>query len=209
MNNLIEKFCASFFSALVHPLFMLPYGILLMMQFTFMAMLDIRTKLIFAAVLLGYTIAIPILMFLMMRLFHLIQTLSIRERKERIFPFITVILSYVALAATIHRMHVPVFVIHYVFGAMLALVVVTIITFKWKISAHMTGIGGLLGGVISVSVLMHLMPLSLIVSIIILAGFLASSRIVLQAHTPAQVYAGFVVGLLCVGASPLFSMISF
>lgn len=209
MNNFIEKFCASFFSTLVHPLFMLPYGILLMMKFTFMAMLDVRTKLIFAGVLLGYTIAIPVLMFLMMRLFHLIETLSIRERKERIFPFITVILSYGALAVTIHRMHVPLFVIHYVYGAMLALVVITIITLKWKISAHMTGIGGLLGGVLSMSVLMHLMPLSLIISIIILAGFLATSRIVLKAHTPAQVYAGFVVGLVCVGISPFFSMISF
>ena len=64
----------------------------------------------------------------------------------------------------------------------------------WKISAHSIGIGGLAGLLVSICLRMGLyMPLYITVALL-LCGIVASARLVLQVHTPAQVYLGLLLG---------------
>jgi membrane-associated phospholipid phosphatase len=78
-----------------------------------------------------------------------------------------------------------------------AVVSLTVITFFWKMSAHMIGLGGLLGVVL---VLGSKFPTFEVVypllGAIILCGLVASSRLLLQAHKPLEVYAGLLAGFM-------------
>ncbi|WP_439555797.1 hypothetical protein [Dyadobacter sp.] len=79
----------------------------------------------------------------------------------------------------------------------LSLVVVTCVSFFWKISAHATGIGGVIamlaGLMIRFDEAALLNPLLIA---ILLAGLLLSARLQLNAHSPRQVFAGFLCGVL-------------
>jgi membrane-associated phospholipid phosphatase len=83
-------------------------------------------------------------------------------------------------------------------GAIIALVAVSIINEKWKISAHLTGIGGLLGGICSFALYAHYIPMALIMFVLVMALLLMYARLYLNAHSPLQVVAGFLLGLISV-----------
>lgn len=77
------------------------------------------------------------------------------------------------------------------------LIIAGIITFFWKISAHMMSMGGLIGAVLTISYyVLGTNPYVLFIILFILAGCLGTSRLILQRHTPAQVYIGFGAGLI-------------
>lgn len=83
--------------------------------------------------------------------------------------------------------------------------IATIITYFWKISLHMIGLGGLLAYILLllfVRGLQYGLPSEidiLLSSVILLSGIVGSARLYLCAHTPAQVYVGYIVGFLLVG----------
>ena len=81
-------------------------------------------------------------------------------------------------------------------SAIISLMLTLIINLFWKISAHMIGIGGITG---MGFVLCHLFKnpeLILISSLIFLAAIIAYARLKLDAHTPSEIYAGFIIGFL-------------
>ena len=69
-----------------------------------------------------------------------------------------------------------------------------LINLRWKISIHMTGIGGLFGLIYGLSYSMNMPMIYLLMIIAVIAGVLGMSRMLLKAHTPAQVYVGFLSG---------------
>lgn len=75
-----------------------------------------------------------------------------------------------------------------------------IVTIRWKISMHMTAIGALCGFVFILGMkylgdVINLLPLLILVS-----GLVASARLYLKQHTPAQVYVGYIYGAVAVVA---------
>jgi len=79
----------------------------------------------------------------------------------------------------------------------------TLITIKWKISGHTAALGALLGTLITLNLKYSMNFLGMIIAILLISGAVASSRIYLEKHNPAQVYAGFGLGFLC-----MFSLIA-
>ena len=64
----------------------------------------------------------------------------------------------------------------------------------WKISLHLIGIGGVLGVFLALQIIKGGL-LNLIVALILVSGILAFARLKEKAHSPAQVYAGFLLGV--------------
>jgi membrane-associated phospholipid phosphatase len=127
-----------------------------------------------------------------------IDSLQIEQADQRTTPYIYTIICYGFWAFFVRfTMQLPVVIFWIAIGAIIALIAVTIINHWWKISAHLTGLGGLIGGVCSFALCYNLMPLSLIITMLIVALTLMFARLYLNAHTPMQVVAGFLLGLLC------------
>ncbi len=125
-----------------------------------------------------------------------ISDIYLHNPKERRTPYVY---SFCAccfwcyfLASTLH--------VNWCFVAMamaatVVLLLVTIITNWWKISAHLSFFGALIGGVIGYSWYMSIFPTYLIVALLVVALLLMYARIILKQHTPAQVICGFLLGM--------------
>lgn len=78
-----------------------------------------------------------------------------------------------------------------------SILLVGIISLSWQISAHGVGIGGVVGVIGSLMLKFGLTDLFVpLLLLVMLSGFVASARLRLNAHTPAQVGAGLALGLL-------------
>jgi membrane-associated phospholipid phosphatase len=60
----------------------------------------------------------------------------------------------------------------------------------------MVGIGGLLGAIIGISLRFKSDMFLFIIVLVFISGLVASSRLRLNAHSPMQVFAGFITGFL-------------
>ncbi|MCF0061777.1 hypothetical protein MUK70_21285 [Dyadobacter chenwenxiniae] len=80
-------------------------------------------------------------------------------------------------------------------AATVSLLIVTVVSLFWKISAHATGIGGTIG--MLTGLLMRHDDAQLLIPLIftvLIAGWLLSARLHLNAHTPAQILVGVICG---------------
>ncbi len=134
------------------------------------------------------------------------KSFLLENSKERVFPFLIIAGFYSVLIYFIRL--TPQFneVILVVMSSVtVAILIVAMISNFWKISAHAVGVSGMVALLAAInnripdSTLFY--PLTIL---IILAGCLLSARLYLNAHNPAQILGGTVLGLLVGGFSYIF-----
>jgi membrane-associated phospholipid phosphatase len=186
-------------SVLLHPLFMPTYGMVLFCS----GIGHLNTKLPLAYTILAvsgtlfFTFFVPAAGIWYLWKTKRIDSLHIEDSHQRTAPYISTIISYALWIYFLHYLlQLPSFMSIVAIGAIIALVVVTITNLKWKISAHLTGIGGLLGGVCSFVLYYSTLPLGLVITILAASLILMYARLYLNAHTPLQVVCGLLLGLL-------------
>ena len=143
------------------------------------------------------TVVIPVLLLLYLKHKGRISSLYLDSQDERTIPYVYTVVCYGFWAYFLRgTMGLPDLMLWVSLGAMIALGIVTVVNRRWKISAHLTGMGGLLGGVCSYALYYSMMPSSLLVFLLLAALLLMYARIYLEAHTPLQVVCGMLVGLV-------------
>lgn len=186
-------------SLLLYPMLMPCYGMLLFCAVSRQIMPLLPTAYIlmclFGTIFITLLIPIALLIFLWKKGY--IDSLHIDKANQRTTPYIYTLMCYGFWAYFLYvTMQLPLFLLLVAIGAMVALLFVTIINHWWKISAHLTGIGGLLGGICSFALNYATLPLLLIIIVLICALLLMYARLYLNAHTPLQVVCGFLLGLI-------------
>lgn len=128
---------------------------------------------------------------------NFISDLSLKVRKERFIPYLIVLGSYTLMVIYYYRMGMPTWFLMLTASSIGVILIATLITLWWKISAHMFGIGGLIGGVMSICYFVEKSnPYQLLIALFITAGMVGTSRLILKRHTPTQVLGGFVLGFV-------------
>lgn len=146
-----------------------------------------------------FTALLPALPIIMMMRRGQIKDLYISKREQRTFPYLFALVAYTFWTVFMLRvLHLPFFIVAMGIGSVLSIIIITLVNTKWKISAHLSGIGGLTGGVFCYSYVMGQNPVWLFIAMLMLSGLTALARIELKAHTPAQTLAGFTLGFLMV-----------
>lgn len=148
------------------------------------------------------TFVIPVLSLLTMKLTGNIGSLHLENRDERVFPFSTVSLFYgISTYLFYIKFEIePVFILALA-SITICVILLTGVTFFWKISAHMTGIAGFLAIIIVIALKNPAFNLvNFLLAGFILSGSVASSRLYLNAHTPVEIFGGFLLGFsVCFG----------
>lgn len=116
------------------------------------------------------------------------------NQSDRTFPYILTSVFYFGLAYLLMDINVWPSIKLFVFAAGLAILLTALINFKTKISAHMVGLGGLLGVIVSAAYLIRFDMTPYYLPIILAAGLVGSARVYLKEHEPYQVYSGFLLG---------------
>lgn len=195
---------AHFFSWMFHP-FMLPiYMMVVLLTLTSYAYCPLGMKLYLAWVVLLYTMIIPVLALGVLRSLGRISDYRIDNRKERFLPLLIGAICYLLCALTLAKIPSAMVVRKFMAAAACCEIFVLLVSLRWKISLHMTGMGALLAMFSLMSVLGVGTVLFPLIFAVAGAGILASSRLYLGCHNSWQILAGFSAGYLISALAILF-----
>ncbi len=203
------KSVASILSYASHPLFVLTYGlwILIATDPHSFGVTDVTGELPLLVLTFVYTALFPIITILVMRLLGFINGLELETRQERIGPLIATIVFYTWMYVNVrNNPDVPDPFSLFCLGSVISLSLAFMVNVFDKISLHAVGLGGLafflfllldqfkyqwiyFGGFV-------LQLVVLLIAIILLAGVVGVARVLLGAHHSAQFYGGFLVGIM-------------
>ena len=127
--------------------------------------------------------------------FGLIQDYRLERKQERVCPILVVVIftfggfwlmGMLPYAHIVRQLYLVLIVLLSAFS---------IITLCWKMSMHMTAIGGFCGLLLVFALKYGVNVRTELMCLLLLSGLLGSCRLYLGKHTPMQVYAGFFFGL--------------
>jgi membrane-associated phospholipid phosphatase len=140
------------------------------------------------------TAMFPLLFVMIMVKRKMITDIYMKKREDRIYPFAITALFFFLSYYLIRQL--PLYDVFSLFllGSTFLVFFSFLISFFWKISTHLMGIGGLLGGLSGIAIRLNLDFTAMIIFGLIVSGLLGFARLQLNAHKPFQVYAGFLLG---------------
>jgi membrane-associated phospholipid phosphatase len=181
-------------SVVFHPLVMPTLAFLLLMNSGFyFALLSFEAKKIILMIVFLSTFVLPAVTIALMGLNTRLKP-DLDKSADRVVPMLSTAIFYYVGYYALGRLEIfPVYKV-FLISSILIIVVLMMISVRWKISAHMAGIGGLVGIFIPLSLRLGLNSSFLLAILIGIAGLIGSSRLILGKHTPLQIYAGFMAG---------------
>lgn len=193
------KTAAKVFSYIFHPLIIPTIGMIIIFNTNSYVNFAIPYELKRAVIILVglSTFIIPSLITLLLQNRGYIKSVEMETTKERFLPYGFTIIFYFFTIYMLQKAQIPPIVFKFMIGALVSVILAFIINIKWKISAHMIGMGGLSGALIAVSFVLNVNIISYVALAILISGIVASSRLILNAHTQKQLIVGFIVGLIC------------
>ncbi|MCC6840151.1 MAG: hypothetical protein IT230_08335 [Flavobacteriales bacterium] len=140
------------------------------------------------------TALFPIASMVMLWRSGMVSELAMPVRSERIMPYLLTLVYFGMAYYLLRRTPNSSTTLSLFAGMFMALAADLLITWRWKVSLHMTGIGGLIGMVLGL-MLVHGVRTPWLPVLLLLAGALGTARLLVTDHTPAQVYVGALIGM--------------
>ncbi len=184
-------------TSMVFTPFSIPFlSFLVLFLFSYLRIMPIQYKLIVLGIVYCFTILTPTITIFLFRKINGFARQELSERKKRYVPILLTIISYVFCLLMIRNLNIPWYMTGIILASLVVSVICIAVNLKWKLSEHMAGIGGVIGGLVSFSALFGYNPVAWLCLFILIAGILGSARIILGHHTLGEVLSGFTVGLV-------------
>ena len=185
-------------TSIVFTPFSIPFlAFLVLFLFSYLRIMPILYKGIVLGIVYCFTILTPTITIFLFRKINGFARQELSERKKRFVPILLTIISYVFCLLMMRKLNIPWYMTGIIFVSLVISIICILVNLKWKLSEHMAGMGGIIGGLVSFSALFSYNPVVWLCLFILIAGILGSARIVLGHHTLGEVLSGFVVGLVC------------
>jgi membrane-associated phospholipid phosphatase len=199
----MEKKFAMAVSVIFQPIFVPLYSLIILFNadtyITYAVQPEVK-KFIYLITILN-TVILPIGVFYYFYRAKLIETIHMHTAKERSLPFLTTIVFHLSTFYLFSKAPMPSLFPHLVLGAAISVATAFVINLKWKVSIHMLGMGGIVGTIIGLILRYQIDAIQLVMTLVLLSGIVGYSRLRLDAHTPLQVYVGFILGTLILTGS--------
>lgn len=143
------------------------------------------------------TFVLPVFSIYALHRFGFVGDLRMETLADRRIPYLVTVAIY-TFVATFFTLKLRQFpeVALIITGIAFSIGAVAVISLYWKISAHAVGVNGMVGALLGIAIKYGTNELFYpILAVILIAGFLLSARLHLNAHTPSQIIAGSILGL--------------
>ena len=181
--------------SMVFTPFYLPLaGLLALFIFSYMSLMPLFYKTLVMLTVYLFTILWPTLLIHAYRNYQGWSRWQLGKRESRMVPYIIAIICYTLCYFVMSYFHVPQFMANILVAALLIQVVCAVVNVWWKISTHTAAIGGFEGALVAFSILFAFNPLWWFCVILVFAGTVGTSRMILRQHSLSQVVAGFMSG---------------
>jgi len=194
------RLIAQFLSYLLHPIFSSLMSVVLL--FHLPIYLNYRlTEEYFNytyLVLIVNLVVAPLLISSFLKRKGWIKSLEMPVAKERIVPYFTTSLFYFFTYYLLHQINFPDFYLAIFRAAIITLLLLFILaTLNQKISAHLSGLGGICGMLVIVAIQFNIDTTPLLIYGLVVSGAVATARYALNAHNFSQLLIGFLIGFFC------------
>jgi membrane-associated phospholipid phosphatase len=169
----------------------------LILGFYFEPQVQYPWLLYFLGMMLIATCLLPATSIYILYKYGMISDVNLIAREDRLLPNVVVTSTYMITYLMLKYVnHLNGIIVVPLFLMTISLVINGVVSFYWKISAHATAVAGVLGfwGFMQVIMPVEYLYYPFLI-LIILTGALFSARLYLGRHTPAQVWAGGLLGL--------------
>mgnify|MGYP007118307200 CR=1 FL=1 len=199
-NKSFTTALAKFISIVFHPLLMPLYGLgIIFTAPTLLVYMPVEVKKLLFLIVFINNVFIPLVLLPFFKNRNLISTYTIEDKKERAVPLIMMSVLYSVTSFVIFKYQIPGFLKSFIFASTILVILVTLINFWYKISIHAVAAGALIAVVALLSLKMSSPLVWYLVSTILTAGLILSSRLKLNSHDPGQVWSGFFTGFAVSG----------
>lgn len=194
--RVIANIIAHVLSLVFYPLFIPTYGIALFCY-------AFHSPLVWACIAVTGTLLLTCLLpltsiWIMIRQGK-VKDIQIADASERTMPYLYTTIGFAFWSYLMSVvLHAPLFLTVVCIGSTVALAVITAINRFWKISAHLTGIGGFFGGLMNYYIAVGSTPSWSTLTVLLLFSLVMMfARLRLDAHTSSQVVVGWLLGIGC------------
>lgn len=142
------------------------------------------------------TFVFPVLFVFILYKRGMINSIEMDKREERVFPLVITGVFYSLAYYIIYQTQLDVIYQRLFMGSALLIGIALVVSFYWKISMHMIGFGGMLGALIGINLVAYVDLTFYVILSAFICGLVGFARLKLMAHTPAQVYTGFLTGFV-------------
>jgi hypothetical protein len=190
----MQRNIAKIVSAIFHPFFVPTIGYLVLLNSgLYLSMISWEAKRFILLVVFFSTAILPLLSVAIMALSPKFD-LKMQNTRDRIVPLLSTAIFYYIGYMLLNKVRIFSAFKLFLIASVIVLIILLLITFKWKISTHMSAIGGMTATLFALSFRSGTNPIPIIVISVILSGLVATSRLILQKHDITQLAAGYFVG---------------
>lgn len=192
----MNKLAAKIISIALHPIAMPSFLMLALFNSgTLVSFYPASVKLRIFLLIFVYTFALPLLMLPIFLRQRLVKTIHMFNHTERIIPFLFAFLFYAFSVYTLMGIQGLWVVKMFMLASSIAVFITLAVSFFWKISAHMVGMGGATGFLLVLNLRLGADILEFMILALLLSGVVGTARLSLDEHSPSQIYTGYFVGL--------------
>lgn len=195
-RNRLILVMASYISLVFTPFYLPLMGLLALFFFTYLSMFHWGYKLHILMLVWLFTCMLPTTLIRLYRHYKGWPLLRLMRREERMVPYAISIICYVLCLYIMNLQHVSHIITSIVIAGLIIQILCAIINHWWKISTHTAAIGGTIGAIVAFSLLFGFSPLWWLCFLILLAGVLGTSRMLLRIHTLGEIVGGFLIGVV-------------
>ena len=178
------------------PFYLSLVGLIALFTFSYLSLMPWAYKLTVLALVFMFTILVPTLLIHFYRNYHGWTLIELGKKERRVVPYLLSIVSYFVCYYVMHRFNIPHFMSNILMAALVIQILCALINVWWKISTHTAAIGGVTGALQAFSMIFGFNPIGWLCVVIILAGMVGTSRMILRQHSLRQVCYGFLLGLV-------------
>ncbi|WP_438972835.1 hypothetical protein [Polaribacter sp.] len=165
-------------------------------------------KLLAILIIFGTTYFIPLVLLFLLKSLKKIDSYQLKKRKERKLPLAIMVVLFYALGNLFKRILILEEISLLFHATSLGLIITYfLLNFSIKSSIHLLSIGISCGFFMMVALKSDESYMLIIIINFLIAGLLGSARLHLKAHSPKEVYVGFLIGISTVfGMHIIYSM---
>ena len=178
------------------PFYLSLVGLIALFTFSYLSLMPWAYKLTVLTLVYLFTILIPTLLIHFYRNYHGWTLIELGKKERRVVPYLLSIVSYFVCYYVMHRFNIPHFMSNILMAALIIQILCALINVWWKISTHTAAIGGVMGALQAFAVIFGFNPIGWLCLVLILAGMVGTSRMILRQHSLRQVCYGFLLGLV-------------
>lgn len=165
--------------------------------------------------------ALPVFAIFLMKQLNMVSSFELNKREDRIGPFIITAILYLSLFLHLKKAgSFPEFMVTSTLAVLISLFAAFFANNFVKVSLHAVGMGGFLAfivfavktfayssvvrGHIPILGTIEINPVLILYLGLLIAGAVCTSRLLLNAHKPSDVYGGLIIGFVSISFTYLF-----